>query len=192
MFRSAFGWIVDKVTTLQEYVKQNSLRKPWIHNKINSRYERFSARVGRCRLGTTHFRVWQMSGADVIEGREALADCWLCKKINLNQLWSTTFMGGPEKAPVLMSGMVGSRQGWQEAPYLFLPVSLREVAVGAVKVQTKELNRKVHILPGVACQDQHRPDVMRGEETQLLGLGAERKAGLESFAYREHIANGLG
>ena len=36
---SAFGWIVDKVTTLHEYVKQNSLRKPWIHNKINSRYE---------------------------------------------------------------------------------------------------------------------------------------------------------
>ena len=65
--------------------------------------------------GTTHFRVWRMSGADVIEGREASCGLLALQKINLNQLWSTTFMGG-RLSPVLMSGMVGSRQGWQEAP----------------------------------------------------------------------------
>lgn len=125
--------------------------------------------------GTTHFRVWRMSGADVIEGREASCGLLALQQDQFESTLVNHLHGWPEKAPVLMSGMVGSRQGWQEAPYLFLPVSLREVAVGAVKVQTKELNRKVHILPGVACQDQHRPDVMRGEETQLLGLGAGEK-----------------
>ena len=125
--------------------------------------------------GTTHFRIWRMSGADFIKGREVSCGLLALQKDQFESTLVNHLHGWPVNTPVLMSGMVGSRQGWQEAPYLFLPVSLREVAVGAVKVQTKELNRKVHILPGVACQDQNRPDVMRGEETQLLGLGAGEK-----------------
>lgn len=113
-----------------------------------------------------------MSGVDVIEAREASCGLLALQQDQFESTLVKHLHGWADQAPVLMSGMVGSRQGWQEAPYLFLPVSLREVAIGAVEVQALELNRKVHILPGVACQDQTRPDVMRGEETQLLGLGA--------------------
>ena len=122
--------------------------------------------------GTTHFRVWRMSGDDVIEGREASCGLLALQQDEFESTLVKYLYEWPDNAPVIMSGMVGSQQGWQEVPYLFLPVSLREVAAGAVKVQTMELNQKVHILPGLACQDQKRPDVMRGEETQLLGLGA--------------------
>ena len=122
--------------------------------------------------GTTHFRIWRMHGDKALEGREALCGLLSLKREEFEPTLKEHLHGWPTESPVLMSGMVGSRQGWQEAPYLFLPVSLKDVAIGAVDVQTKDLQRKVHVLPGVACQEESRPDVMRGEETQMLGLGA--------------------
>ena len=38
-------------------------------------------------------------------------------------------------APVLMSGMIGSRQGWREAPYAACPAGLKEIAAGMVEVR---------------------------------------------------------
>jgi 2-dehydro-3-deoxygalactonokinase len=122
--------------------------------------------------GSTHFRVWRMRGKETIEGREAACGLLTLRHKEFETTLAEHTQGWPEYMPVLMSGMVGSRQGWQEAPYLFLPVSLKDVAIGAVDVQTEYLERRVHVLPGVACQDATRPDVMRGEETQMLGLGA--------------------
>ena len=122
--------------------------------------------------GTTHFRIWRMQDKNALEGREASCGLLNLKKEEFEPTLKEHLHGWPEESPVLMSGMVGSRQGWQEAPYLFLPVSLKDVAIGAVDVQTNDLQRKVHVLPGVACQEESRPDVMRGEETQMLGLGA--------------------
>ena len=122
--------------------------------------------------GTTHFRIWRMQDKNALEGREASCGLLNLKKEEFEPTLKEHLHGWPVESPVLMSGMVGSRQGWQEAPYLFLPVSLKDVAIGAVDVQTNDLQRKVHVLPGVACQEESRPDVMRGEETQMLGLGA--------------------
>ncbi|MEM9999854.1 MAG: 2-dehydro-3-deoxygalactonokinase, partial [Pseudomonadota bacterium] len=73
--------------------------------------------------------------------------------------------------PVLMCGMVGSRQGWSEAPYMNLPVAISDIAHSAVRVP-HVADREVQILPGVARQSTTTPDVMRSEETQLLGLQA--------------------
>ncbi len=67
-------------------------------------------------------------------------------------------------APVLACGMVGSRQGWAEAPYAAVPCAPPS-ATEAVQVAGTDLD--VRILPGVK---QGRPaDVMRGEETQISG-----------------------
>jgi 2-dehydro-3-deoxygalactonokinase len=71
--------------------------------------------------------------------------------------------------PVIASGMVGSRQGWQEAPYLELPAGPEQAAAALTAVDLGG-GRRLHIVPG-AC-DQPRPgrhDVMRGEETQVWG-----------------------
>lgn len=76
-------------------------------------------------------------------------------------------LGAGPALPVVAAGMVGARTGWIEAHYLALPVSLADLAAGAVRAPHDK--RDVFILPG-ACQKGALPfDVMRGEETQLAG-----------------------
>jgi len=73
------------------------------------------------------------------------------------------------EAPVVMSGMIGSRQGWKEVPYAQCPAGLKEIAAGMAEVQWGS-DRRAWIAPGLSCRDaQGVPDVMRGEETQILG-----------------------
>lgn len=78
---------------------------------------------------------------------------------------------------VIMSGMVGSRNGWVETPYLPCPVSIVSVANARVQV-TNDQGISIEIVPGVSfVDDQGNADVMRGEETQLFGFMAQ--TGLE-------------
>ena len=73
---------------------------------------------------------------------------------------------------VLLCGMVGSRQGWQEAPYLPCPAGPAEIA-GALTPLPFEGARCL-LVPGLTATDKGGvPDVMRGEETKLIGLLAE-------------------
>ncbi|MFD1251998.1 2-keto-3-deoxy-galactonokinase [Devosia equisanguinis] len=70
---------------------------------------------------------------------------------------------------VLICGMAGARQGWREAPYLEAPADLRGLAAAAVRPDMDDQGLQPLILPGI-CQKQGGENVMRGEETQLLGL----------------------
>ena len=74
----------------------------------------------------------------------------------------------------LMSGMVGSKQGWLEAPYCTCPAGFGELAASLAWVEPG----RVAIVPGLSCEHdglpevrrlQRVPDVMRGEETQIFG-----------------------
>ena len=68
--------------------------------------------------------------------------------------------------PRLGAGMIGSRQGWVEAPYVECPASFDELARGLARTPGGELV----IVPGLITRGSDRlPDVMRGEETQLVG-----------------------
>ncbi|MGA2960631.1 MAG: 2-dehydro-3-deoxygalactonokinase [Candidatus Korobacteraceae bacterium] len=69
--------------------------------------------------------------------------------------------------PVLAAGMIGSAQGWREAPYVPCPAGLRSLAAGLVNV-TESGRIQLHIIPGVV-EEGDIPDVMRGEETQIIG-----------------------
>jgi len=65
--------------------------------------------------------------------------------------------------------MVGSRQGWVEAPYAPCPAGAAEIAAAMTIVPTARLGR-VAVVPGLSARDKRgAPDVMRGEETQILG-----------------------
>jgi len=68
----------------------------------------------------------------------------------------------------LISGMAGSRQGWMEAPYCTCPSGLDELAASLAWVEPG----RVAIVPGMRCERDGVPDVMRGEETQVLGASA--------------------
>jgi 2-dehydro-3-deoxygalactonokinase len=69
------------------------------------------------------------------------------------------------KLPAILSGMVGSTFGWLEAPYLPCPAALEEPAERPVCPR-----EGIFVVPGLRCTNPlGAPDVMRGEETQLLG-----------------------
>lgn len=65
----------------------------------------------------------------------------------------------------LMSGMVGSKQGWLEAPYCTCPAGFTEVAANLTWVEPA----RIAIVSGLCCENDGIPDVMRGEETQIFG-----------------------
>ena len=91
------------------------------------------------------------------------------------------FCSGWGDLPAIASGMIGSKQGWKEAPYIPAPASLQQIAAGLVSVDISG-HRPLKIVPGVSCRDrQGVPDVMRGEETQLFGALAAGEGAARSF-----------
>jgi 2-dehydro-3-deoxygalactonokinase len=83
-----------------------------------------------------------------------------------------TLLGDWRALPLrrLASGMIGSRQGWIEAPYVECPASFDELASRLVATPGGELV----IVPGLLARNEDGlPDVMRGEETQLVGALAD-------------------
>lgn len=83
---------------------------------------------------------------------------------NLAQDWLDQY--GP--MPVILSGMVGSNIGWKEAPYLSCPVTVQEIADGRISFSARGI--EFSILAGLRTTNPlGAPDVMRGEELQLLG-----------------------
>jgi 2-dehydro-3-deoxygalactonokinase len=73
---------------------------------------------------------------------------------------------------VLLSGMIGSRQGWIEAPYLPCPAGAADLAGATIPVPFD--GAEVRLVPGITAEDAAGvPEVMRGEETQIIGALAE-------------------
>ncbi|MGQ7848077.1 2-dehydro-3-deoxygalactonokinase [Granulosicoccus sp. 3-233] len=70
--------------------------------------------------------------------------------------------------PIVASGMIGSRNGWMETPYIEAPAQVDTLA-GALTTRTTSQGYRVHLVPGVKAEHGGAPDVMRGEETQILG-----------------------
>ena len=79
----------------------------------------------------------------------------------------------PEGVPSIACGMIGSRQGWIEAPYRPCPAGFDAIAAALTPVPGTALA----IVPGLICRDDDGiADVMRGEETQILGTLADGAA----------------
>ncbi|MCB9993839.1 MAG: 2-dehydro-3-deoxygalactonokinase [Hyphomicrobiaceae bacterium] len=80
------------------------------------------------------------------------------------------FNAAAQDFEVLVCGMAGARAGWHEAGYLDVPADLAPLGRSAVRIPSSPDLPRVDILPGVAVRTPGAEDVMRGEETQLLGL----------------------
>lgn len=129
--------------------------------------------------GTTNARVYRLGAGGAVVGRRRLARG--IRGVPAGG-FPTAFaeLLGPwnEEAghlPVLMQGMVGSRQGWVEAPYRACPARLADLAAHLCPLPGRP---NVRIVPGVsrADGDGTHHDVMRGEEVQVFGAveGDER------------------
>lgn len=120
--------------------------------------------------GTTSFRLWLIGEDGAIVGesrsREGMTTA---REAGFAAILDRhlAVVGAPADAPVIMCGMVGAKQGWVEAGYIDVPARLSDISGKAVSVPG--LGRDVRILPGLAQRDVVDADVMRGEETQLLG-----------------------
>jgi 2-dehydro-3-deoxygalactonokinase len=69
--------------------------------------------------------------------------------------------------PVVASGMVGSREGWREAPYLSVPMDVFDLWKHLTEIRTSK-GATIQIVPGLVRRGE-LVNVMRGEETQILG-----------------------
>lgn len=118
--------------------------------------------------GTSNLRVWAM-GADGHILAQAASDEGMGKLTREGYEPALLRLIAPWLAatpPVVACGMVGSRQGWCEAPYRTVPCTPLDRAA-LVMAPTTDPRLRVAIAPGLK---QTQPsDVMRGEETQIAG-----------------------
>jgi 2-dehydro-3-deoxygalactonokinase len=80
------------------------------------------------------------------------------------------WLAAEPELPVVLVGMAGSREGWVLAPYADCPAGPDEIAAALTRVDIGN-GRKVAIVPGLRTLQEDAADVMRGEETHLLGSG---------------------
>lgn len=77
--------------------------------------------------------------------------------------------------PVYAAGMITSRNGWIETPYVEAPAGIEALAA-AVKWMNLADGGLIGFLPGLTDKSvKPFPDVMRGEETQLVGFGLDQE-----------------
>lgn len=124
--------------------------------------------------GTTHRRVYTLNPAGVctqtFEDDEGALACKGRFETALDVALQR-IKGHPKW--VLMSGMVGSALGWREVPYVDTSVALADLPRHVVRVHESAHVAAHLIVPGYSVRNAWgQPDVMRGEETQLLGAWA--------------------
>jgi 2-dehydro-3-deoxygalactonokinase len=123
--------------------------------------------------GTSSFRLW-LIGKDgsVIAERRSGEGMTTAARTGFAEVLASHLaaIAAPADLPVLVCGMAGAKQGWVEAGYIDTPAALADIPAAAVRIPGVATD--IRILPGLAQRDTAAPDVMRGEETQLLGAAA--------------------
>ena len=120
--------------------------------------------------GTSHLRAWAMAGARVLDSARSDQGMGALTRAGFEPAL-LALVGGwlpaTGRIDVIACGMVGSRQGWVEAPYRPVPCTPLDPA-GAVTAPALDPRLNVQVIPGLR---QTTPaDVMRGEETQIAGF----------------------
>jgi 2-dehydro-3-deoxygalactonokinase len=121
--------------------------------------------------GTSSFRLWLIDRAgNVLGERRSHEGMTAAAKPGFAAVLQSHLeaVGAAHELPVIICGMAGARQGWVEAGYVDTPAQLADILAHALPVPGQ--HRDIRILPGIAQRDRKAPDVMRGEETQLLGV----------------------
>ena len=122
--------------------------------------------------GTTSFRAYRLApDGRVMARRSAAAGLRSC-----GAAFEQTLVGqldGWDDPTIVLAGMIGSRSGWREVPYVRCPAGTDEIVAGMHEIDDAAAfaGRRLFIAPGVAHVEPGRaPEVMRGEESQVVGL----------------------
>ena len=129
--------------------------------------------------GTSSFRAYLLNGDGTVQETISAPHGILAVKDAAFDEILETYIGHWNKPlPIMASGMITSRQGWVELPYVACPANLKSIAA-AVRPHTSKQGRKLYFVPGISTRNaQGIPDVIRGEETQVLGAS---QGGTECF-----------
>lgn len=131
--------------------------------------------------GLSRMRLWALRGNKVIgevendngAGIMTTSADYENALIKAASAWLPKTKGDNAKVAVLICGMAGARDGWQQTPYRYVPCAPLADDGLPMEVATTDKRIKVFIVPGLA---QTNPcNVMRGEETQIAGLLAMEK-----------------
>ena len=115
--------------------------------------------------GSTNLRAWYYRAGECVDERRSEAGVTRLGDRTPAQVFATITDGWPvAEVPVIMAGMVGSNAGWLAVPYLACPVALNALSDRLTCVEGK-----AWIVPGLSVERDDNYNVMRGEETQLLG-----------------------
>ena len=123
--------------------------------------------------GTSSLRAWLLDGEGrSLDRRQSPMGILEVQDGDFRAAFETMcsdWMAQQPALPVIASGMIGSRQGWREAPYLRTPADPADLARDLL-VMDDVAGRLFRIVPGLLTEGgDGLPDVMRGEETQILG-----------------------
>jgi 2-dehydro-3-deoxygalactonokinase len=128
--------------------------------------------------GTSHLRLFLCDGRgqplDTVAGPGAadVAGNFAGTFDSLTERWQHD-----HALPTILCGMVGSTIGWTQTGYVACPAQPAQIATACVALR----EGRIHIVPGLTCRNRlQAPDVLRGEETQILGalqLQPELRAG---------------
>ncbi|MBO6727268.1 MAG: 2-dehydro-3-deoxygalactonokinase [Rhizobiaceae bacterium] len=128
--------------------------------------------------GTTSFRAYLTTDEGTVLGSLETGDgIQSCAPGGFEQLLLQrigTWTEAHGALPVVALGMITSRSGWVEVPYVRCPAGVDELAAGVKEVALANGSRMIFL---AGLTDPTRlpfPDVMRGEETQVLGSGLDR------------------
>lgn len=115
--------------------------------------------------GTTRLRARLLDAAGAVLA-EAASDQGIGALSGGHEAAFEALVSAWPRAPAIMTGMVGSRQGWRESAYVPCPADAGAISAAMTRFQTAR-GRQIAIVPGLRDGDS---DVLRGEETQIVGL----------------------
>lgn len=121
--------------------------------------------------GTTSFRAFKIGNDGSVLDRIS-AKCGIMNLPENDFKSALLDLIGPwidsKQLPIIASGMITSRNGWIETEYMSTPTGAKELATGLRSVQFSN-HLCINFVPGVSSDTHGVPDVMRGEETQIIG-----------------------
>jgi 2-dehydro-3-deoxygalactonokinase len=150
--------------------------------RVHARLWRYARGEGMTRAaligidwGTTSFRAYRIDAAGgVIDSHAAPAGILSVRDGDFEAVLEHEIGAwlAAEPVPVIASGMITSRQGWLEVPYCPCPAGSSEIAGALMAHPTRQA---LHFVPGLSLIGADGvPDVIRGEETQILGEVGDR------------------
>ncbi|QYJ78338.1 2-dehydro-3-deoxygalactonokinase [Shewanella acanthi] len=134
--------------------------------------------------GTTNFRAFLMQGngacLDSVQSDQGVLSVQNRDFLAVIVTNLSKWLQEDSSLPIIMSGMVGSKVGWFDVPYVELPFDSSALVKGAHKVSVDKFN--IWIIPGVQADSlEGNVDVMRGEEVQVIGAQAIAAANQLSY-----------